>query len=162
MVRLKHTTPDFHVQPGRNLSGCFDVRVLLRKDALLDCCIAFLPVDGVNNLPDLFSLLRWDMPAVGENLVLPLCGPVSRFLLGLQIPDEWIGRREAGIASLTLNARLLLGLGAVESIVISAAACGGSHETLNCRRELRFLLYTLETFAGSTGLRIDLAVDCFR
>ncbi len=136
--------------------------MLLRKDVLADCCINSLPIDGVDNLPSLFSLFCQGVQAVGENFVLSSRSPVSRFPPGLQTPAEWVGQREAGIASLTMNACLLLDLGALESIVIFSAVCGGSHKTLNFWRELRLLLDALEAFAGSTGLRIDLAIDCFR
>ena len=131
--------------------------MLLRKDALADCCIAFLPVGWDDNLPKLFS----PFSRVGGSFVLSLRSPVGRFPPGLPTLDGWIGRREAGIASLILNAGLLLDLGVVESVVIFSAACDVSHKTLIFWRGLRLLLDALETFAGSAGLRTD-PTDCFR
>ncbi len=49
----RDATVDSHVQPGRNLSGCFDFRLLLRSDALADCCVTFFPIDGVDEVPKL-------------------------------------------------------------------------------------------------------------
>lgn len=87
--------------------------------------MAFLPVDGDDNLPKLFS----PFSRVGGSFVLSLRSPVGRFPPGLQTLDEWIGRREAGIASLTLDAYLLLDLGTVESVVLLSATCNVSYKT---------------------------------
>ena len=87
---------------------------------------------------------------------------VGPFPPGLETLDEWIGRREADIVSLTLNAWLLLDSVVPESVVVFPAIRDASHETLVVWRGLRFLLGALETFASLNGLRIDFTVDCFR
>lgn len=56
-ITSENTISDSRAQPGRNLSGCFDIRVLLRNDALADCCIAFLSVDEVDDVPKLSFLV---------------------------------------------------------------------------------------------------------
>lgn len=135
--------------------------MLLRSDALPDCCIALLPVDGFDDVSKLSSLVSRCLPA-SDDFVLSLRSLVGCFPAGLETLDEWIGRREAGITSLTLNACLLLDSGGPESVVVLSASCDAPHGKLIFWRGLRLLLGALETFAGSTGPRIDLAVDCFR
>lgn len=66
--------------PRRNLSGRFDIGVILRSDALADCCIFFLPVDGVDDAVKPFSFFSSCEP-------FPRC-PVDRSLLGLEILEE--------------------------------------------------------------------------
>ena len=136
--------------------------MLLRSDALADCCIAFLPVDGVDDRPKLYSLFSRCVPVVNGSFVPSLRSLVGRFPPSLETLDEWIGRREAGIASLTLNTCLLLDSGVMESVIVFSTACDASHGTLIFWRGLRLLLGALETFAGFIGLRIDLVVNCFR
>lgn len=136
--------------------------MLLRSDALAGCCIAFLPVDGVDDVPKLYSLFSRCVPVVNISFMPSLRRPVGRFLPGLETLDKWIGRREAGIVSLTLNACLLLDSGVLESVVVFSAAFDVPYGTLIFWRGLSLLLGALEIFAGSTGLRIDLVVDCFR
>ena len=104
--------------------------MLLRSDALADCCIAFLPVDGVDDVPKLSRLVSWCVPVVGDSFVPSLRSLVGRFLPGLEILDEWIWWREAGIESLTLNACLLLDSGVLEFGVVFSASCDVSHGTL--------------------------------
>jgi hypothetical protein len=104
--------------------------VLLRSDALADCCIAFLHADGFGDGRKLSSLVSRCVPIINSSFLSALRSPVGRFLPGLEILDEWIGRREAGIVSLTLNACLLLDTGVLESVVIFSAACDASHGTL--------------------------------
>ncbi len=135
--------------------------MLLRSDTLAGCCIAFLPVDGVDDRPKLCSLFGQCVPFVNGSFVPSLDSPLGRFLPGLETLDEWTGRREAGIVSLTLNACLLLDSGVLGSVFVFPVDCNASHGTLIFRRGLRLLPCLLDTFAGSTGLRIDLIVDYF-
>ena len=77
-----------HVKPGRNLSGGFNVRVLLRSDALAGCCIAFLPVDGVDDRPKLCSLFGQCVPFVNGSFVPSLRSLVGRFPPDLETLDK--------------------------------------------------------------------------
>lgn len=80
-----------YVEPGRNLSSRFDIRVVLRSDALADCCIVFLPVDGVDEEAKPFCFFSSCEP-------FPRC-PVDRSLLGLNILEERMERRDARVLS---------------------------------------------------------------
>ena len=104
--------------------------MLLRSDMLRDCGIAFLPVDGFDDMPKLSSLVSWCLSVIDDSFVPSLLSLVDRFPPGLKTLDEWIGRREAGIGSLTLNAYLLLGSGVLEFGVVFSASCDVWHETL--------------------------------
>lgn len=97
----------------RNLSGRFDIGVILRSDALADCCIVFLPVDGVDEVVKPFSFFSSCEP-------FPRC-PVDRSLLGLEIIEERTERREAGILSLAIDALLSPDPGVPRSVVALSA-----------------------------------------
>ena len=126
----RDASADSHVLSGWNLSGYFSIRVLLRSDALADCCIAFLPIDGVDDLPKFSSLISRYVPLIGRSFLMSPRSPVGRFPPGFETLDEWIGRREAGIESLTLSACLLPDSGVLESVVVFFAVCDISHGML--------------------------------
>lgn len=100
--------------------------MLLRSDALPDCCIALLLVDGFDDVRKLSSLVSRCLP-VGDDFVPSLCSLTGCFPAGLETLAEWIGRREAGIGSLTLNACLLLDSGVLEFGVVFSASSDVSH-----------------------------------
>ena len=97
---------------------------------LADCCIAFLPVDGADNVPKLSSLVSRCLPVVGGSFVPSLRSLVGRFPPALETLDEWIGGREAGIRFLTLSACLLLKSGLLESVAVFSTSCDALHGTL--------------------------------
>lgn len=138
----------------RNLSGRFDIGVILRSDALADCCIFFLPVDGVDDVVNPFSFFSSCEP-------FPRC-PVDRSLLGLEILEERTERTEAGILSLAIDALLSPDPGVPRSVVALSAGREALHGTFIFWRGLRLLLGALVTFDALIGLRIDLSVDRFR
>ena len=104
--------------------------MLLRSDALADCCIAFLSVDEIDYVPKLSFLVSRCVSVVDVSFVPSLRSLVGRFAPGLETFDEWIGRREAGVAFLTLNTCLLLDCGVLKSTVVFFTGCDASHETL--------------------------------
>ena len=104
--------------------------MLLRSNALADCCIAFLSVDEVDEVPKLSFLVSRCVSVVDVSFILSLHSLAGHFAPGLETFDEWIARREAGVAFLTLNTCLLLDYGVLESTVVFSTVCNGSHETL--------------------------------
>ena len=104
--------------------------MLLRNDALADCCTAFLLVDEIDGVPKLSFLVSRRMSVVDVNPAPSLRGLVGRFVPGLETFDEWIAQREAGAAFLTLNTCLLLDCGVLESTAVFFTVCNASHEKL--------------------------------
>lgn len=152
--RFRDAMAGAHVWPGRNLSGRFDIRVVLRSDALADSYIFSLPVDGVNDAANPFSFFSSCEP-------FPRC-PVERSLLGLEILEERTERREAGMLSLALDALLSPDPGVPRSVVALSASCDALHGTFIFWQGLCLLLGALVNFGALIGLRTDLSVDRFR
>lgn len=97
----------------QNLLNHFDIGVILHSDALIDYCIVFLPVDGVNEVVKPFSFFSSCKP-------FSRC-PVDRSLLGLEIIKERTERREARILSLAIDTLLSPDPGVLRSVVALSA-----------------------------------------
>lgn len=62
--------------------------MLLRSDALADCCIAFLSVDEIDDVLKLSFLVSRCVSVVDVNFVPSLRSLVARFAPGLKTFDE--------------------------------------------------------------------------
>lgn len=145
---------DAHVLSKRNISGCFDIHMIIYSNVLANYYIVILLIDRVNNIVKSFSFfsnykpfLRW---------------PVNRSLLGLKILKEQMKRREAGILSLAINTLLFPDLEVSRSIHTLSIGRKALHMIFIFWQGLRLLLGTLVTFNALIRLRINLSVDHFR
>lgn len=70
----------------------------------------FLPVDGVDDRPKLYSLFGQCVLVVNGSFVPSLDSPLGRFLPALETLDEWKGRRWSLDGSVTGRFRSALKL----------------------------------------------------
>lgn len=89
---------------------------------LTDCSITFLSINGVNDVPNLTSLISWYVPVVGVSIVPTLSSQVSHLAPDLEAFNDLRGRIEVTVMSLTLKTSLFLGSGVLESAVVLSAA----------------------------------------
>ena len=104
--------------------------MLLRGEDLAGGSDAFSSVDAANDMPKLSSRFSRCGRIADNNFVSSIRSLAGSFLSGLETLDEWIGRRERGTVSLTLEACFLLCLGMLELVVVFSAACEISHGML--------------------------------
>ena len=97
--------------------------MLLRSEDLGDGFDAFLSIDAANDMPNLSSPFNRCGPIVDDDFVSSTRSPAGWVLPGLETLDEWIGRREEGTESLTLEACFLLFLGMLEWVVVFSTTC---------------------------------------
>lgn len=87
------------------------------------------PADGADDVRGLISRLLRRRSGVGSFSPFTY-SPVDRLPPDLETLNRWIGRKDVGMTSLTLDSRLLLGRGTLGSIAAFSADTGASYEML--------------------------------
>ena len=124
-----------------------------------DGSIGFRPVGGADNVANHFPLFRRRSAA---EFVTLTCGSIDCMppdsLLGLDTLDRWVGRRDIGMFSLSLDICLLQRWGLM---VVLSVDCDISRAMLFFRRGFNFFQAAFETVDESTGLRIERTLGRF-